>query len=467
MKTIPILFLLAFFPVAAGATEFNGAVLNLWWALPFAGMLLSIALMPLLAAHFWHQHFGKVSLAWALSFLGPFALQFGVPETLHQLAHTLLLEYLPFIVVLFTLFTISGGICVRGNLHGSPAMNTCLLAIGTGLTSIIGTTGAAMLLIRPLVRANDNRKHKIHTIIFFIFLVGNAGGALTPLGDPPLFLGFLKGVDFFWTTRHMLFPTLFLCLTLLALFYALDSWFYYKAGEERPVYFDPTPDSRVHLIGKINFALIVGVVSAVLMSGLWKSGISWEVMGTQIELQNLLRDVVLIILALVSLIVTPKQARVGNDFNWAPILEVAKLFIGIFVTIIPVIAMLHAGEAGALSAIEGLVTRPDGSPNDAMYFWLTGLLSSFLDNAPTYLVFFNLAGGDPSALMHQITTLEAISSGAVFMGAITYIGNAPNFMIKSIAENSGIRMPSFFGYMAWSVTILVPLFVVMSLLFYR
>lgn len=441
--------------------------MTLWWGLPFAGMLLSIALFPLLAPSFWHRHFGKISLGWALLFLFPFAWQFGAQETIHQLAHALLLEYIPFIIVLFALYTLSGGICVLGNLHGSPRLNTGLLAIGAMLASIMGTTGAAMLMIRPLIRANDNRKHKVHTIIFFIFLVANAGGALTPLGDPPLFLGFLKGVDFFWTTRHMLLPTLFVCLSLLAFFYALDSWFYHRAGEERPSYADPTPDSRIRLVGKFNLVLIAGVVGVVLMSGLWNPGMAFDVLGTPVQLQNLLRDGLLMVMALLSLAVTPRIARESNGFNWEPMQEVAKLFIGIFVTIIPVIAILHAGEAGALSAIERLVTRMDGTPDSMMYFWLTGLLSALLDNAPTYLVFFNLAGGDPVALMQQITTLEAISSGAVFMGALTYIGNAPNFMVKSIAENSGIRMPSFFAYLGWSVTILVPLFIVMSVLFYR
>lgn len=230
---------------------------------------------------------------------------------------------------------------------------------------------------------------------------------------------------------------------------------------------DPTPDSGIRFEGKLNFVLLLVVIGLVLMSGLWKSGISFSVMGTPVELQNLLRDVALVAVTLISLWVTPKSARTGNDFSWGPIQEVAKLFAGIFVTIIPVIAMLRAGESGAFGAVVRAVTGADGQPNDAMYFWVTGLLSSFLDNAPTYLVFFNTASGDAKTLMTTMaSTLAAISAGAVFMGANSYIGNAPNMMVKAIAEERGIKMPSFFGYMAWSFGILIPLFAIMTFIFF-
>lgn len=454
-------------PFAADAAEFDGTRLGLAWGLPFVGMLLSIALFPLLAPRIWHHHFGKIAAAWALLFLIPFALQFGSAETTRQLAHTALLEYLPFVILLFALYTVAGGICVFGNLHGSPALNTGLLAAGTLLANLMGTTGAAMLLIRPLIRANDNRKHTVHIFIFFIFLVGNAGGSLTPLGDPPLFLGFLKGVSFFWTTEAMLLPMVTLCGALLALFYLLDRHFYSKGKEERPGVEDPSPDTRVRLIGKANIVLLIAIVASVLMSGLWKPGIAYTVLGSEVELQNLVRDVLLVAIALVSLWITPAAAHAGNDFNWGPIKEVAKLFAAIFVTIIPVIAILRAGQGGALAPLVQLVTSPTGEPINAMYFWLTGILSAFLDNAPTYLVFFNLAGGDPVYLMAHRETLEAISAGAVFMGALSYIGNAPNFMIKAIVEDRGIPMPSFFGYMVWSCTILLPLFALLTFLFFR
>ena len=330
----------------------------------------------------------------------------------------------------------------------------------------MGTTGASMLLIRPLIRANDNRQHAVHVVIFFIFIVSNAGGSLTPLGDPPLFLGFLKGVEFFWTLKHLLPETLFLIGSLLALFYVIDTWHYRREGV-LPA--DPTPDDpRLGIDGGINLLPLLAVVGLVLMSGTWKPGIAFDVFGTLVGLEQVVRDVGLIGVTLVSLAITPKAVREANQFSWLPMKEVAKLFAGIFLTMIPVLAMLKAGEAGAFAAVTRAVTAADGQPVPWAYFWLSGLLSSFLDNAPTYLVFFNLAGGDPQALMTTLApTLAAISAGSVFMGANTYIGNAPNFMVKSIAEERGVRMPSFFGYMAWSCTILLPLFAVMTFIWFK
>jgi Na+/H+ antiporter NhaD/arsenite permease-like protein len=453
---------------AAQAAEFDGGQLGLLWAVPFAGILLCIALCPLFTPGFWHHHFGKVSIGWALAFLVPFSLVYGPEATVHQAAHALLAEYLPFIIVLFALYTVAGGLCLRGNLHGSPGMNTLLLAIGTFLASWAGTTGAAMLMIRPVIRANDGRRHNVHVIVFFIFLVANAGGSLTPLGDPPLFLGFLKGVDFFWTTGHLLAPTALLCAVLLAVFFLLDVYFYRREDDIKPAVSDPTPDSRLRLEGKVNLLFLAAIVGAVLLSGFWKPDLGATVLGVELELQNVVRDVLLVTIALISLALTPRSAREGNGFNWGPILEVAKLFIGIFLTIIPVIAILRAGQDGAMGGIVRMVTDGQGQPVNAMYFWLTGILSSFLDNAPTYLVFFNLAGGEPATLMGPLAaTLAAISAGAVYMGAMSYIGNAPNFMVKAIAEDRGIRMPSFFGYMAWSVAILIPCFLLLTVVFFR
>jgi len=453
---------LALGPLVATAAELDGRQLAVWWGIPFAGVLLSIALVPLLAPMFWHHHFGKVAAAWALAFLLPFAVTFGPAATGQAVVHAALAEYVPFIILLTALFTVAGGIFVRGNLHGSPGLNTGLLALGAFLASFMGTTGASMLLIRPLIRANDNRKHQVHVVVFFIFIVSNAGGALTPLGDPPLFLGFLKGVDFFWTVTHLWPQTLFLIGTLLALFYAIDWWYYHKLEEVRPV--DPTPDTRrVGFDGAVNFLLLGVVVGLVLMSGLWKSSVVFNVAGTEVGLPGIVRDIGLIVVALLSLKLTPASAHEGNQFGWGPMQEVAKLFAAIFLTIIPVIAMLKAGVDGPFGAVVRAVTNADGSPNPAMYFWATGALSSFLDNAPTYLVFFNTAGGDPAVLMTTLApVLVAVSAGAVFMGANTYIGNAPNLMVKAIAEDRGVKMPSFFGYMAWSFGILVPLFALMT-----
>jgi Na+/H+ antiporter NhaD/arsenite permease-like protein len=453
----------------ASAATPDGATLSPIWAIPFAGILLSIAVFPLVAPGLWHRHFGKIAAAWAAAFLVPFAFAFGAPAALETLAHAFVAEYAPFIVLLAALYTIAGGLCVRGNLHGSPNANTAMLALGTLLASVMGTTGAAMLLIRPVLRANDNRKHVVHIVVFFIFLVANVGGALSPLGDPPLFLGFLNGVSFFWPTRHLALPMLFVCALLLALFYALDSYYFHcHEGEERAPFLDPTPDTRgLYIEGKVNLLLLALVVALVLMSGMWKPGIALSAFGVHVELQNAVRDLGLVGLAALSLAVTPRSARVGNAFNWAPIEEVAKLFAGIFVTIAPVIMILRAGGDGAFVHVVRLVTDAQGRPIDAMVFWATGLLSSFLDNAPTYLVFFNLVGGDVQTLMTSgATTLAAISAGAVFMGANSYIGNAPNFMVKSMAESRGVRMPSFFAYLCWAGAILVPVFLLTTWLFF-
>jgi len=459
--------LLAICPGLAAAAELDGSALSVLWGVPFAGLLMSIAVVPLLAPLFWHHHFGKVAAAWALAFLLPFAAAFGAAVATASLVHALLAEYLPFIILLTALFTVAGGIHIRGNLHGSPGLNTVILAMGAVLASFMGTTGASMLMIRPLIRANDNRQHKAHVVVFFIFIVSNAGGSLTPLGDPPLFLGFLKGVDFFWTLRHILPETLFLVASLLALFYALDGWYYHRREEILPL--DPTPDNRrIGFDGAANFWLLGAIVGLVLLSGFWKSGVVFDLLGTEVGLPGLVRDAGLVVVTLLSLKITPTAVHVDNQFSWGPMQEVAKLFAGIFLTIVPVIAMLKAGINGPFGAVVAAVTRPDGTPDPAMYFWATGALSSFLDNAPTYLVFFNTAGGDPAVLMSTLApTLAAISAGAVFMGANTYIGNAPNLMVKAIAEDRDVKMPSFFGYMLWSGAVLIPLFIVMTFIWFR
>ena len=451
----------------AWAAGLDGRGLGLVWALPFAGILLSIAILPQVVAHHWEHHLGKIAGAWALLLLVPLALTQGIGMTADAVGHVLLVEYLPFILVLFALYTLAGGIVVTGNLHGSPAVNTGLLAVGTALASVVGTTGASMILIRPVLRANDDRRNNVHVVVFFIFLVSNIGGALTPLGDPPLFLGFLRGVDFFWTTRHLLAETAFVVAALLLVFYLLDRYLYASEGRRRP---DPTPDTAgpIGLRGRVNLVLLALLVGAILLSGIWKGGVALRIGSTALEWQNLARDATLLCLALLSLRLSPKANRIANAFTWAPIAEVAKIFAAIFVCLLPVAAILAAGREGALAPLLGLVTRPDGSPNEVAYFWLTGLLSSFLDNAPTYVVFFELAGGDPVRLMGPLAgTLAAISSAAVFMGANTYIGNAPNFMVYAIARGAGVRMPSFLGYMAWSGAVLLPLFGIVTTIFFR
>lgn len=440
--------------------------MSLLWALPFVGLLLCIATGPLFYPHFWEHHYGKATAAWSALVILPMIAAFGWAPASGAVLHALLLEYMSFIILLFGLFTIAGGILVTGNIHGTPMVNAGLLVIGAILASFVGTTGASMILIRPIIRANDNRPFNAHVIVFFIFLVSNIGGSLTPLGDPPLFVGFLRGVDFFWTTQHLLTETLFVGGIVLAVFVALDVFLHIRE-KGLPKVKDPTPDSAVRIRGLVNLPLLAGVIGLVLMSAAWKPGVAFTIQGVSIELQNLARDIGILVLALISLGLTRKEFRRANGFAWGPIVEVAKLFAGIFICIVPVIAILQAGSEGALASLVAMVSTPSGEPNNLAYFWLTGILSSFLDNAPTYLVFFELAGGDPQHLMTTAaTTLAAISTGAVFMGANTYIGNAPNFMVYAIARERGIAMPSFFGYMLWSGVVLIPTFVLVGFIFF-
>ena len=460
-------------PAAASdtATASPGALLGtrlpLWSVLPFAGILLSIALFPLFLPHFWHHHYPKVAAAWGLLFAVPFLIAFR-GEAIHAILVTYLHEYLPFLVLLWALFTVAGGIVVDGTMSGTPRANVTLLAIGTLIASWVGTTGASMLLIQPLLRGLENRQHRAHTVVFFIFLVSNIGGLLTPLGDPPLFLGFLNGVSFFWTLR-LLPQLLLMAAVLLPLYYWIDRRAYRREGLPRPA---PAPREPLRLQGLRNLPLLLGILGAVLVSGFVHLA-DVTFLGVHFELQDLLRDVVLVGIGLVSLRVTPRALRVANQFTWAPMREVAYLFAGIFMTMIPALAILLAGEHGALA---GVVRHIDRS---AEYFWATGGFSSVLDNAPTYLTMLSAAVGKffpglpAQEAVHQLSlqyrdVLAAISCGAVFMGANTYIGNAPNFMVRSIAEERGVAMPSFLGYVwRWSLPILVPSFALLTLVFFR
>ncbi len=450
---------------AQAAAAIDGSGMSLLWVIPFAGLLLCIATGPLLFHHVWEHHYGKISAFWAAMVIIPLYLSFDASAATKGIAFAMLLEYVPFIILLFALYTVAGGIFVRGNIHGSPLTNTGILAIGTILASFVGTTGASMVLIRPIIRANDNRAHNVHVVVFFIFLVSNVGGALTPLGDPPLFVGFLKGISFFWTTTNLFTETVLVAGILLALFYVYDSYLYKKEGVIAP---DRTPDSKVRIMGLESLVFVAIIIGAVLLRAEWKPGISFKVLGVDLALQDIASNLIMLAAAFASLKFARKEYREANGFNWGPILEVAKLFAGIFVCIVPVLAILAAGKGGAAAPLVALVTNPDGSPNNVMYFWLTGALSSFLDNAPTYLVFFELAGGNPQELMGKLAiTLAAISTGAVYMGANTYIGNAPNFMVYAIAKDMGVKMPSFFGYMLWSGAILIPIFVLVTFIFFR
>jgi Na+/H+ antiporter NhaD/arsenite permease-like protein len=444
-----------------------GEGLPLWSCIPFACMLLSIALCPLLMPDFWHHHFGKISAFWAASLGIPFLIIFK-GDALYEILHIVLADYVPFIILLWSLYTVSGGILLRGTLRGTPIVNLIILIIGTLLASWMGTTGAAMLLIRPLLRANNYRKNRTFMVVFFIFLVANVGGSLTPLGDPPLFLGFLHGVSFFWTF-NILPHMIVVVILLLLIYFVIDTYYYRKEGVSAPE--ENGVKQPLKLEGLHNFIFLAGVVGAVLMSGV----VDWgevNTFGVHRALQDWVRDGLLIIMGILSLVTTSVSLRQDNDFTWFPIIEVAYLFIGIFITMIPCLLILKAGSHGSLAFLVNGVTQP------FHYFWVTGGLSSFLDNAPTYLTFFNTALGSfysgmteadavPLLMTENAIYLKAISAGAVFFGACSYIGNAPNFMVRSIAEEAGTPMPSFFGYiLRYSLVFLIPVFVLVNLIFF-
>ncbi len=475
-----ILFLLVFFalsfPVFAeghsheeGTEHINlGESLALYSTIPFIGILLSIALFPLFVPGFWHHNFGKVSAFWALVIAIPLLITYK-GAALHGFLHIMIVDYVPFIILLWGLFTVSGGILLRGSLRGTPLVNTVMIVIGTALASWMGTTGAAMLLIRPFLRANSYRKNRAFMVVFFIFLVANIGGALTPVGDPPLFLGFLHGVPFFWTF-HILPHMLLTVLILLGIYFTLDFYYYKKEGHDDKELADEEKEP-LSLAGAYNFIFLGGIVCSVILSGLVHWG-EVTTFGVTRNVQEWVRDGFIIFMGVLSLTFTPSEIRDENEFTWFPIKEVAYLFAGIFITMTPCLLILLAGSEGALGFIIDSVKEP------FHYFWVTGTLSSFLDNAPTYLTFFTSALGkfcpgtpEPIAVCSLIgekqVYLMAISAGAVFFGANTYIGNAPNFMVRSIAEEAGTPMPSFFGYMIkYSVVFLVPIFVIVTFVFF-
>ncbi len=421
--------------------------LPVWSALPFAGMVLAIAILPLIVEKWWHSNLNKAVVAAAFGL--PVAAYFLFADPV-RLAHTAL-EYAAFICLLGVLYTISGGIHITGGPAGTPLSNTATLAIGAVLANAIGTTGASMLLVRPLLRANEHRRRRAHVVIFFIFIVANIGGCLTPLGDPPLFLGFLRGVPFEWTLR--LWPQwLFMVGALLVIFNLFDQ---YQFNKEELAYKESLmelvqPERPIQIEGKVNFLLLGGVVVAVFCGGRFVEPRFGDVAAKIYQISMAAG------LSVVSLAVTQRKVRYENRFTWSPIIEVAVLFAGIFASMVPALLILER-------------RGPDlGVSSSWQFFWATGLLSSFLDNAPTYLTFWSLAQYLPDQVAGTThVVLAAISCGAVFMGANTYIGNGPNFMVRSIAEHHNVRMPSFFGYMLWAAVFLFPLFLLSTLLFFR
>lgn len=426
--------------------SFDASIINLLYALPFFGVLLSISLGPTLFTSWWHRAEKPVLMGWVLLALLPLFVRFGGVTLSTEIAHTLLGHYLPFMVLIGALFVLCGGIHISMKGHATPLMNVSFLLGGGILSNIIGTTGASMLLIRPLLALNHHRRRNSHVVLFFIFFVANISGCLTPIGDPPLFLGFLEGVDFFWPLLHHYQPLLLVGSLLLTLFWAVDHYFFYHD----PKIPDPAhahSDATYKIQGKRNIPLLFLVILVVILTGQWAHPAA-----------DFVREGALILIALIGWWITPGQVRHYNRFTWAPLQEVGVVFFAIFMTMMPVMPMLKQGADGVFAPLMSLA-NPNGTPDSATYFWLTGSLSAVLDNAPTYLAFFYAAGGDAQHLMWNIPhVLQAISLGAVFMGALTYIGNAPNYMIRSIAEKSGVRMPSFFGYALRSSIILLPLF---------
>lgn len=460
-------------PTAVWAAGDNGAPQNIpvWLCIPFAGLLLCIAVMPLVKGEWWEAHQSLVVGLWILILLIPFAVMYGAGFTAETVLDCTVNDYLTFIILLFGLFCVSGNITMEGDFAGSPYINVGLLAMGTLLSSCIGTTGASMLMVRPVIKMNSWRKRKSHIMVFFIFMVSNMGGSLTPIGDPPLLMGFMRGVPFFWSMH--VFPVLvFNMVILLFIFYHLDKRNYRKdiAQGRKPDISRPGTQFRID--GLHNIIFLVMIVAAVILSGVLPGVPAFQdaagnVKGIHIfgevmlSFPSLIEVVLILLAAFLSFKTTSKEIRTRNHFTWGAIKEVAVLFIGIFITMQPALMLLKA------------VGPNLGITEPYQMFWATGTLSSFLDNTPTYLVFLTTAGtlGFTSGITTVLGTLpekmlSAISCGAVFMGANTYIGNAPNFMVKSISDENGINMPSFFGYMLWSVSILIPVFIIDTFVFF-
>ncbi len=427
--------------------------------LPFLGMLLSIALFPIVAPRFWHRHMGKVAIAWSLASLVPLAVLEGVDVALLGAWQALLAEYLPFVTLLIAMYAVGGGILLEGGPWGTPAGNTALMAIAAVLGAILGPVAVSMVLIHPLLRANAHRRDKVHLVVFFIVLVGNVSGVTTPLGNPPLYIGLLQGVPFTWPLRMLLIPGLVLTVPLLGLFW----WFDRRSAAKDPV---PAARRRLHFRGVTNLGLLAVVVATVVAQSLWPVG-KVQMPGAVVAGEQFAGAFLFLAVASVSARKTALAIHQANMFTWGPMVEVAKLFAGILVTIVPVLAMLEAGRAGPLGPLLGLTADAAGRPIPAVYFWFSGILSAFLDNAPTYFLFFRLAGGEPGRLTGEwATTLMAMSAGSVCFGALTYIGNAPNMMVRGVAAHRGVRMPGFFGYMAMACGLLLPGFVVLTVLFF-
>ncbi|HYL32312.1 MAG TPA: sodium:proton antiporter [Stellaceae bacterium] len=435
---------------------------TLAWGLPFVGLLLTLAIAPLGVSGLWGRHYGKIVALWSLVFVVPDVVVEGAGASFTRLLDMALNTYVPFVLLLGALFIITGGLRIRGAPHGTPGVNTVLLALSTLASSCIGTPGASLLMLRPLVRANRHRTHTAHVYVFFIFLVCNIGGALTPLGNPPLFLGYLRGVPFFWPVQHLWAPTLLLTAVLLAMFFAIDRYFYRGPTEAAVL-----PEiEKLGVDGAINLLLLLGTALTMMLRTYYPVPGSVTIFDVTWSFDDIVSDVLFIILALLSLRFTKSATRQENTFVWTPIIEVSILFAAIFVTLVPIDAIMAAGASGPAAPLLAQ-TFVGGTPDNTLFYLLPGALSSVLDNAPAYLVFFGLAGGNATLLTGKLAlTLAAISAGASYFGAMTYIGNAPNLMVKSVVESYGVKMPNFFAYVGWAAVCLLPLLLLTAWLFY-
>ncbi len=431
---------------------------NLFWIVPFIGIIFSMSFIPVIYPAFWNKYSSYIPFIWTGIYLVAIFFVFSPITVITAIFKPLIDDYLSFIIQITALYIVSGGIYINFPEGKGPSFNTIFLIFGSILAGWIGTTGAAMLLIRPFLRINAKRKHKVHLMIFFIFLIANIGGAATPLGDPPLFIGFLKGIDFFWFIKH-LYPILFsTIIALCLLFYLIDS-FYFKKETGR---FELSRDNASFTIKGIrNLLLLIIILLTVILCDFDKT---FEVFGEQYKYSSLLRNVILVSVSFLSIKITHKNIREQNGFTIAPIKEVAEFFIAIFITVAPVLYILGKGQNGALSFIFDWIA-PNGEFILSKCFWISGLLSSILDNAPTFLIFFHITSGNALELMTtKASLLMSFSISTVFMGALTYIGNAPNLMVRSISESYGVKVPSFLGYMFWSLGILIPIFLIISYL---
>ena len=456
-KICPVLPALAV--MAPGTAHAAAGGSGVIWGLPFAGMLLSVALVPVVAPRFWARRMGLVVLGWVAALVLPEMIVSGPGPALGGAWHVVLTEYLPFVTLLAAMYAVGGGVLIQGGPWGTPGGNTLLLGVATLCAGVVGPVAVSMVLIHPLLRANAHRTGKVHLVVFFIVLVCNVGGLTTPLGNPPLYIGLLQGVPLLWPMRALWPVWVVMAGPLLLAFWLIDRHVAARSGAAPAVL-------RLHVRGWGHLAMLGLLVGMVAVQSRWRPG-EIVVLGAEIGLERMLGIAAGALVAVTAAVSAPVAVRRGNMFGWGPMVEVAKIFAGIFLTITPVLGMMAAGPDGAMGGVLKLAGEGAGGASPVAYFWLSGMLSAVLDNAPTYYLFFTMAGGDAGRLTAgEATALMAMSAGSVCFGALTYIGNAPNMMVRGVAAHRGVRMPGFFGYMLYASALLLPVFGVVTVLFF-